>query len=588
MLLLLFFLLSPGSSLDLYNKAGGAPSSPCGPSARGKDLHTCLQAIRKRAEDPSLFWFGNGFTDHCSAQDRLQADCYNPTDRQGSDSVITRVLALRVMDPGILDRYLEVNYTTQPGFYNGCGNRFSYNQSREVTVDPLSMAVMTPYEVRAPPNVRWSSSAKNEEEGEDEGWFTLLFYDAGYFTVKALYVNIPGNNFTQGQAMVDYEGPLNPTRNNSPYVFLLFRQAGPSLTLSDRWRQIVRKGRNWEAELPDFITAHKLKGMSVEKGGPVAMNWVLVHGDAYAAEVARTRGYMNTCARFVAEAFQEEKIDFIPNKTYDGHALKHLNVYINVTFQATPTAVNSCCSIYNYSAQTFNVNPLGQATVLPAHTRTDAEVYVTLHMATAFPDTQRDFEGKTLTLIMADPDVPVQAFGNLRLPFLHWCVVNIRGGDVASGHAVQPYMGPAPPDPQPHRYYFLLFSQPQGDLDPARMDFSAANCSWAFRGRCRFDIMAMVSQHRLQLVGASWMVARHDEFVRDLYVKGGLNPPCVACKGVPGYGDPCPPQSSSSSSGSTRSFAAAAVRASLAQSWSLVVAVVVVVVVVCLASVDVV
>lgn len=89
---------------------------------------------------------------------------------------------------------------------------------------------------------------------------------------------------------------------------------------------------------------------------------------------------------------------------------------------------------------------------------------------------------KTLTLLMADPDVPLQAFGNERLPFLHWLVTNIRGGDVAAGDVVQSYMGPAPPDPKPHRYYMLLFRQDE-DLDPHKLDYSAANCSWNFRGR---------------------------------------------------------------------------------------------------------
>ena len=35
--------------------------------------------------------------------------------------------------------------------------------------------------------------------------------------------------------------------------------------------------------------------------GPLALSWVLVSGDAYGAEVKRTRGFMNTCAHFVSE-----------------------------------------------------------------------------------------------------------------------------------------------------------------------------------------------------------------------------------------------------------------------------------------------
>lgn len=89
---------------------------------------------------------------------------------------------------------------------------------------------------------------------------------------------------------------------------------------------------------------------------------------------------------------------------------------------------------------------------------------------------------KLLTLVMADPNVPLPEFGNERLPFLHWLVVNIRGADVAAGDVVQGYMGPAPPDPHHHHYYYLVFEQPY-KLDPDRLDYSAPNCSWAFRGR---------------------------------------------------------------------------------------------------------
>lgn len=35
--------------------------------------------------------------------------------------------------------------------------------------------------------------------------------------------------------------------------------------------------------------------------GPVALTWVRVVGDPYAAEVMRTRGTMNTCSYFVSE-----------------------------------------------------------------------------------------------------------------------------------------------------------------------------------------------------------------------------------------------------------------------------------------------
>ena len=84
---------------------------------------------------------------------------------------------------------------------------------------------------------------------------------------------------------------------------------------------------------------------------------------------------------------------------------------------------------------------------------------------------------------MVDPDVPVQAFGNPRLPFAHWLITNIHGNQLDTGDVILPYMGPAPPDPKPHRYYWLLLQHSGGDLNPESLDYSAKNCSWDFRGR---------------------------------------------------------------------------------------------------------
>ena len=77
------------------------------------------------------------------------------------------------------------------GSYKACENLYKYEYARQVSLDPMSMTVMTPYEVRAPPKLWWRT--------EDNSLYTLLFYDVGYFAVKAMYINIPGSNFTEGE-----------------------------------------------------------------------------------------------------------------------------------------------------------------------------------------------------------------------------------------------------------------------------------------------------------------------------------------------------------------------------------------------------
>ena len=64
-----------------------------------------------------------------------------------------------------------------------------------MTPDPLSHDPVTPYMVRSRPHVTWDSVTS---EGKPE-LFTLMFYDAGYLSVKALFVNIPGNQLDLGE-----------------------------------------------------------------------------------------------------------------------------------------------------------------------------------------------------------------------------------------------------------------------------------------------------------------------------------------------------------------------------------------------------
>ena len=79
------------------------------------------------------------------------------------------------------------------GSYKGCEHQLTYHTTREVTLDPLSTTVMTPYEVRAQPGVSW--------QADDNDVFTLMLYDAGYMSVNALHLNIPGSNLTEGQVV---------------------------------------------------------------------------------------------------------------------------------------------------------------------------------------------------------------------------------------------------------------------------------------------------------------------------------------------------------------------------------------------------
>lgn len=75
------------------------------------------------------------------------------------------------------------------------------------------------------------------------------------------------------------------------------------------------------------------------------------------------------------------------------------------------------------------------------------------------------------TLIVSDPKA------SSRYPWVHWLLVNVRGGDLSTGQAVYPYEGPTPPSGR-HTYYFKLYEQPLGVIQapatPGRGDFDSA------------------------------------------------------------------------------------------------------------------
>ena len=78
-----------------------------------RDAVTDTLTLTPQAEDPSIFWFGNSYRASCEGRGEYLADCYNPR-REEADSLVTRLFSQTELDPDILDRYMEVTYTTKP------------------------------------------------------------------------------------------------------------------------------------------------------------------------------------------------------------------------------------------------------------------------------------------------------------------------------------------------------------------------------------------------------------------------------------------------------------------------------------------
>ena len=86
----------------------------CSESNRNNDLDICLTDIHAAGLNNTAFWFGTQFTTMCPQGGNRGPDmeCYNPVDDTSANSIITRILD---GSPN-LDRYLEMEFTSPPGF----------------------------------------------------------------------------------------------------------------------------------------------------------------------------------------------------------------------------------------------------------------------------------------------------------------------------------------------------------------------------------------------------------------------------------------------------------------------------------------
>lgn len=103
------------------------------------------------------------------------------------------------------------------------------------------------------------------------------------------------------------------------------------------------------------------------------------------------------------------------------------------------------------------------------------------------PSVEFSKTGKMYTLVMWDPDVPLQ----IQPGFLHWLVTNIQSpNDIQQNQALE-YKGPSPPSGV-HRYFFGLFQQ-TGTISPQQPN------------RTQFSKDKFVKDNNLELVHQVFM-----------------------------------------------------------------------------------
>ncbi|XP_053210745.1 protein D2-like [Panonychus citri] len=82
---------------------------------------------------------------------------------------------------------------------------------------------------------------------------------------------------------------------------------------------------------------------------------------------------------------------------------------------------------------------------------------------------------KNYTFLMLDPDVP-SSLSPLARSFVHWVIIDIPGDKIASGKEVKFYISPGPPPGSgAHRYVFLIYQQPDGNMEMGLVPLQRTN-----------------------------------------------------------------------------------------------------------------
>ncbi|CAI9730768.1 Hypothetical predicted protein [Octopus vulgaris] len=393
------------------------------------------------------------------------------------------------------------------GQYKACANTYKMDTYPYLEVNPSAATWLTPWQMRKMPDVHWV------QFNSDPQHYTLMFYDSSNSNVKGLYTNILENKLTistnhktisdgdgGGGEVIRYEGPVNFRNFSSPFLILLFLQEY-TVDISTEWRRRFLKPVY--RFLGNFTREYNLDG-------PVAVNWALVSTDLYATEQNRISNIVDNCPHYIARALAKHERTFIPPNL-------HLYVGLYVSFTSASITYQSCCNEYKSNATVVYLNPLANGTAKAVDTRSGVMPNITISFVPFDQHQMEEFRHSLFTLVMVDPDIPevYHSLGNSTYPLIHWMTINIIGKELSTGEEVHAYIGPLPPDENPHFYYFVLLKQPRR-LKKEDLEGFYSDCGEALKGRCLFRMRQFVQAKDLVFAGATWMAIENDNIILNI------------------------------------------------------------------------
>jgi hypothetical protein len=238
-------------------------------------------------------------------------------------------------------------------------------------------------------------------------------------------------------------------------------------------------------------------------GPAVGINWVYVQNDEWADFELEALNFQpaGTFCPIYQSALAS---DIVPT------AVPALNVQVDlmVSFDQPAFEFTYCGATISVDATKFALNNTGGTVhATPAQTRgyRDGNFFAYTPTITWNPAS----ESTKYILMIVDPlfilgpDGPAASFGAY---VQHMLITNITGSNITTGTAINPYLGPGPPDANDHKYVYLVYEQPEGFA-------LTADQITALNGRANFNLTTFVEEHNLgPAVGINWVYVQNDEW----------------------------------------------------------------------------
>ncbi|XP_076451158.1 uncharacterized protein C56G2.4-like [Babylonia areolata] len=480
---------------------------------------TCLYGnatypgVHQLMQNTEYFWFGKGkYSASCPDSLKGTVPCWNPA--PNFQSILTRMRMSDDNDTSGIEQYLRVHWGPIPAdSYRGCGSRIQV-PATDKHVDPVHTIYTDSWALNHKPHVSW------QRQGNDT--YTLAFWDAGWFQLNGLWININGERLMGAEEVVSYRGPLNPMPRKNPVLIALFRQSQQVDRATAFTAVTAQLKKHGYVKMNTLMT-------DLELDGPVAVSVVRNSVDTFSAQYGIRLHLINSCPYLLDKAMRiSSSRDQLPwNVT-----AAHLSVSIEVTYDRPAVEFESCCQTHKMPRGRVEVDPRAPEALDTVHTRQAPVVTLT---PTDITDDMYFFSvpGRYFTLLFVD--LTQSTINVTNKAVVHWQIINIRDPKLATGETILAYEAPHTTVASPERRLaFLLMEQSRALTRQEVTALHTANCV-----RCNTDVQKLMTDLNLTLVGMTKLRSKMDDFARRrIYTEGGSK--ADACAGVAGFADPCP------------------------------------------------